>query len=362
MKTIFKILISINFILVSCINHQNNYDEFKSIEMNDSVAIEFAEGFNVVYNSDGISVISHSIEDNNPFYDSLFFSYVSDGSKQIKLPTNFTCQSTTHIAYLYALNALTEVVGLCGKSFLNDTLLLKQIKHVSELCQEEKISYELLKSLNTGLFFIYPFETKGKEIYTKDQIETFYIAEYLEKTVLARLEWIKLFGILTNKAKEANEIFEEKKVAYESLIKANLNGKKFILNLPYKETWYMPSSNSLLVNLISDAGLTYFYQDDSLTENILRSNEQVWNDGVEADYWIIIAGRKPDFSMQDLINEQPVYAEFKSVKNSQVIFCNSDNSDYFVQGVVEPEILLSDLLFATNQLKNHSPKYFKLLK
>ena len=124
----------------------------------------------------------------------------------------------------------------------------------------------------------------------------------------------------------------------------------------------MPSSNSMIVKLIEDAGLTYYYEDEELTENLLRPTEEVWSQGTEAEYWIIIATRQGDYTLEDLINEEPVYAEFKSVKEGKVIFCNTATTDYFSMGVLEPHIMLKDLLYAAGHLSDHTPKYFHILK
>jgi iron complex transport system substrate-binding protein len=135
-----------------------------------------------------------------------------------------------------------------------------------------------------------------------------------------------------------------------------------MMNLPYGDSWHQPSSQSLIVSLIEDAGFNYLYHDSSTTENHTFTLEQAWSDGAKADFWIIIASRDADFSKSKLIQEQEVYESFKSVQENQVIFCNSATTGYFTRGILEPEIMLQELIDIREQKSAPSNSYFNLLK
>lgn len=373
MKIIFNkhffdlvILLAFHVFLFGCINHQTKISTPSEVVKLDSVKVEYAKGFEINYRENEIYLQTKSVGNNEHFSDTFKLKTSFDSIKNQfvyeNIPNYFVCQSSTHLAYFDVLNTLEKVKGVCGLAYLNDKNILDKLVHVQEICTDEKTNYEVLKSINPDVFLIYPFDTEGKNIYNKDNIKTLFIAEYLETNALARLEWIKLFGLLTNKVHEANTYFNETVATYNQIKNSNSINKKFILNLPYKDAWYMPSSNSLIVNLFEDAGISYFYENDASTENVLRPTEQIWSDGITADYWIIMAGRNENYSLRDLISEEPIYAEFKSVKEKNVIFCNTTTSNYFVQGVVEPHVMLKDILFATKQIQNHVPVYFKRLE
>jgi iron complex transport system substrate-binding protein len=359
------------FFLQSCVQHQAKSYPSQVHEISDTVEVKYAEGFEVRYEYGGLTITTHSIASNTPFTDSLFILTNPEADISLKFHTlssgidAIACQSSTHVAFLNALNKVELVAGLCGMEYVQNSQINAALveNNVTEICAAEQVDIEVLQKLNTDLFLIYPFETEGRVKYDAAGIRTFFIAEYLEQTALARLEWIKLFGLITGKAKEANVYFEKVESEYLSLINSNKkSNSKFILNLPYKESWFMPSANSMIVNLIEDAGLSYYYPSSEITENETRSTEAVWNDAMFAEYWIIMASRSSDFSLEDLLAEEPVYKEFLAVKKNQVIFCNTATSDYFVQGVVEPQIILKDILLATGQLTDHHPKYFSILK
>ena len=235
--------------------------------------------------------------------------------------------------------------------------------NTSEVCLGENIQLESVLETNPDLFLVYPFANSQVKTLEESGIRTFMVAEYLETHPLARLEWIKLFGVLFNKERQANTYFDKVEKEYNSLIQPEPDSNKnFIFNLPYGESWFTPSANSLIVKLLEDAGMFYYYQEETGTENAIHPQEQVWSDGTKAAYWVIIADRPVNYDLDQLKSEEPVYASFKSVKNHQVIFCNSRTSDYFLQGVIEPSIMIKDILYATHKIDQHTPKYFHLLK
>lgn len=359
-------------ILNSCVQHADSETSITPNQLDqEKVSIEYAEGFDVVYEPNFIKVVTQSIGENTSFTDSVFIildsTTILDESCKIinQEEIRLACQSSTHLAFLNELNQLSQVVGLCGLEYVNNPEISEVIKEneVIELCMTDQIQLENLFQCNPDLFLIYPFGSSQNNDYASKGIHTLLIAEYLEKSQLGRLEWIKLFGVLTGKSKEANAYFESVKQAYIEQKEATVpTDKTFIMNLPFQDQWFMPSSKSVGVELIEDAGISYYYSGEKGTENISHSNEQVWNDGVSADYWVIIARREANYGLADLIAEESVYKEFLSVQNHQVIFCNTATADYFSKGVVEPHIILKDLCYATGQIESHTPQYFFLLE
>lgn len=358
-------------IFSACVQHTNSNGNSVANSSNlERVDIEYAEGFDILYEEGTIKIVTQSFGNNAFFRDSIYMRLDSAVNldplfKTIEHETiRLACQSSTHLAYLEELGGLNEVVGLCGLKYVNSDEISNVLKknQVVELCMTDQVQLENLYQCNPDLFLIYPFGSAENNNFSGKGIQTLLISEYLEKSQLARLEWIKLFGVLTGRSKEANTYFKEVENKYLKLKSESLKTEKtFIMNLPFQDKWFMPSSKSVGVELIEDAGLHYFYKNELGTENITHSNELVWNDGVLADYWVIIASRPKGYGLQDLISEESVYKEFLSVKEHQVIFCNTNEVDYFSKGVIEPHVILKDLCFAMGQIKSHNPQYFFLL-
>lgn len=350
MKEVVGILTVI--LLVSCVQHQDTNSQIDGYFDPVEVEIKYAYGFEVQKTDDYTRLISHSFGTNESFADTVYLPHrdykFKRRDKVISADmSSLACQSSTHLAFIDQLDLLDKVKGLCGLQYVsgqekNATL---EKNEVIEICSGEKTDIETLLNVNPDLYFTYPFGMSAQDDFDENGVKTFLVAEYLEENQLARLEWIKVFGLLLNKAEEANAYFAQVEKEYLELKESAAEKKSanFIMNLPYGENWYMPSSQSVGVQLIEDAGLTYYYRGESGTENMTRSKEEVWSDGTKADYWIIIASRPDDFSMADLMEEEPVYKEFKAVKNRTVFFCNTGTTDYFAEGVVEPHILLREL-------------------
>jgi iron complex transport system substrate-binding protein len=82
---------------------------------------------------------------------------------------------------------------------------------------------ELLLSIKPEWFTVYPYGHDGYEKYTSKGINCLPISEYLETHPLGRAEWIKVFGELCGKSKEANAVFTSIKNEYNKF-------KGFIMN------------------------------------------------------------------------------------------------------------------------------------
>ena len=115
------------------------------------------------------------------------------------------------------------------------------------------------------------------------------------------------------------------------------------------------------------------WKDDPNNNSLSLPAETVIEKCIDADYWLLVSTEKTDFSLEDLISMDPNYKYFKAVKNKNVIFCNSGIKDYFGEAIVEPDIVLKDLLYFfywRNEILSQSqslpdslryqPKYFEI--
>ena len=361
------------FGLVSCINHAKD-DENSSKEFYDFPAVEldisYAKGFEIVYEENYTKIVTKSIEGNSAFRDSIYMMHkedpdLGDVKKLYSRDLNLVCQSSTYLGYLERLWEIDRVAGVCGMEYIQSSVLIEQLGDYGaiEVCAGEDLQMETLFNLNPDLFFIYPFAAEDKTQIEESGIHTLMISEYLETDPLARLEWIKVFGLLLDKSNEAFEYFESTRAQYElQLRESDVQNNEFFMNLPFGESWYAPSNSSLIVNMCRDAGLSYYFKDDGGTENVSHTQEEMWEIGGFVPYWIIIASRPADFNLDALKKEDPVYQTFKSVKEGKVIFCNTESSDYFTYGIVEPDIMLWELNEAIDGEFHDDAKYFKILK
>lgn len=347
------------FLLFSCISkpNTNTNDTITSVDFK-RFELKYAKGFEVIQNKQGIQIFIKDTE-SRAHLDSLWIS-ARNNTNQVKVYTRIVAQSTTHWAFINRIEGLNKLIGLCGIQYLSSDQATRS-KNISEICSSQGLNIEHIVALDPEIVFLYPFGDKDKEALTRLGLTTLYLNEYAESTPLARAEWLKLFALLTG-IDPNQTYFEDIEKEYLRLKRDTSKDKLLVaFNLPFGDTWDMPSGNSMTAALVRDAGMYYPMSETKGNSNLVFRYEEAYKYLSAADYWIIIADRKSDFSFSQLLAENKIYGTFRAVKNRQVIFCNTSSSPYFSEAPTEPHVLLGDLIRCIEQpdLKN---KYFNLLK
>ncbi|WP_407428749.1 ABC transporter substrate-binding protein [Treponema sp.] len=144
-----------------------------------------------------------------------------------------------------------------------------------------------------------------------------------EEHPLGRLEWIKVYGLLSGKLPEAEDFFDKQ---IQSLPDKK---NKSTHSRPLAAFFYVtPSgmvvirgSDDYIVKMMEMAGASYVFSDikKSRSPSIQISIEQFYAKAAEAD--ILIYNSSIDNtirSKQDLIIKNPLFADFKAVKTNKV--------------------------------------------
>ena len=103
-------------------------------------------------------------------------------------------------------------------------------------------------------------EGKLKEL----NIPFMYVGDYLEESPLGKAEWLVALAEVTGKRTEGEKVFADIPVRYNALKKrvtdAAIDAPSVMLNTPYGDNWFMPSTESYVARLIKDAGGDYIYK------------------------------------------------------------------------------------------------------
>jgi iron complex transport system substrate-binding protein len=365
----------------ACFNNSKQHGEQVILETKfTAFEVKYAKGFSIYNNENKRYLLIHNPETEEAI-DTV--DLTTTESANYRYFNRVIAQSTTHFAFLNKINGLEKLVGLCGLQYLSDEQKYMLLK-TSEICNAQGLDIEKIASLDPDLVFLYPFGDKDRSTITKLGIQTTFLTEYLESSPLARAEWLKFFAFITGQNPSSTG-FEEIEAKYLSLIQEKRSsrdleeslefykktkniGANFKLprpntvafNLPYGDTWDMPSGNSISARLVQDAGLHYFLDSEKQAGNLSFKLEEAYNHLSRAHYWVIIAARPENYSLADLLSENRIYETFASVHFKTVIFCNTETTPYFSEGPIEPHILLQDLLNCLNRIDDRN-KYFKLL-
>lgn len=286
----------------------------------------------------------------------------------IPVPT-FAASSTTHAAFLAALGEGDRLTGCNNPERLFDSVLYQRFI-TGDLARmgrdlEYNLEYLVAKKpgvvLQSGIEGQFNPDPRLMEI----GIPVLYILEWMEPTPLGRSEWIRVFGMLTGKVREADSVFasiEKKYLALSALGHQSPVKPLVLAGTDFKGTWYMPGGRNYLARFFEDAGMEYPYKSTEQSASLAFSFETIVNDLGEAPLWV---GTTAD-SLSQLLAAEQRYAIFKAVKNKKVysitnrVNANGGN-DYWESAVVRPDKVLADLLYIAHPdlLPGHTWNYYK---
>ncbi|MCM1507188.1 MAG: ABC transporter substrate-binding protein [Ruminococcus flavefaciens] len=305
--------------------------------------LEYAEQFSVYCNDDG----SYEI-------------YIADGQKFLLLPEDVPEPETTDITILHQPVENIYAGASSAVDLFDGIGVLDEVKMTSTKSADWRLpavenAIEKGSMLYVGKYNAPDYETILSEdcglalestmIYhspeTKEQLESLGIPVMVERSSyethpLGRLEWIKLYGLLTGKEKEAEDFFSEKmKIFDEVSSESNIpDGERqtvaffYITSNGYAN---VRKTGDYISKMIELAGGKYIFtaQDLNADENALSTMnmeiETFYEKAREADciiYNSTIDGELENLSQ--LIEKNELLKDFKAVKNNNV-WCTGKN-------------------------------------
>ncbi|WP_343799075.1 ABC transporter substrate-binding protein [Gaetbulibacter jejuensis] len=281
--------------------------------------------------------------------------------------------STTHIPALELLGVEHTLVGFPGTDYISSekTRALINAESIRELGKNEGINTEVLLELQPEVVVGFGIDGNNKTFETikKSGIPVMYNGDWVEKSPLAKAEWIKFFGALYNKTAEADSIFNsiEKEYNDAKLLASKVRKTPTILSgALHKDVWYLPSGTSPEAQLLKDANVNYLWQDVAGEGSLALSFEAVFTKGKSADIWL-----SPSYynSLEALKNANEHYTEFDAFKNKTVYsFVNVTGATggvtYYEEGTARPDLVLKDIIKVCHSelLPEYETHFFKPLK
>ncbi|NQX85400.1 MAG: ABC transporter substrate-binding protein [Flavobacteriaceae bacterium] len=281
--------------------------------------------------------------------------------------------STTHISALELLGAEQTLIGFPGTDYISSESIRQYIDKgkVRELGKNEGINTEVLLELQPDIVVGFGVDGTNKTFNTikKAGIPVIYNGDWVETTVLAKAEWIKFFGVLFDKQKEADSIFNRIEADYldaKTLAKSISKQPTVLCGAMHKDVWYLPSGTSAEAQFLKDANVNYLWQDTAAKGSLSLSFETVFEKGRHADLWF-----SPSYytSLEALRNSNHHYTKFEAFENKSIFsFSNTIGATggvlYYEQGSARPDLVLKDIIKIChpNLLENYQPYFFKRLK
>ncbi len=296
------------------------------------------------------------------------------GYQYIKTPVSrVICLSTTHIGFINFLDAEESVIGISGKKYITNNDIFQRIKNgeVKDVGYGSNLNYEVIIDLEPDIVFVYGVSGSVSAYINKLMeldINVVIVAEYLEETPLAKMEWIKFIAAFYNLEDKAVKKFDSVEYKYNTLVSITGNiGKKpkVLLGLPWRGTWYISGSKSYIAKLIDDAGGYYLWNNLNFRDSQPISLEAVFEKAFTADFWLnpgIVNNTGEILELDSRFQNLPALRDKKVFNNNNKINKFGGN-EYYETGVVEPDVILSDIIYILHPdlLPGHNLKYYKKL-
>ncbi|AOW16414.1 ABC transporter substrate-binding protein [Polaribacter vadi] len=367
--------LSILSILISCKKEVIKVDEKNQPESN----IKYAKGFDIVDENGVKKLIIKSAYQNSDEIFEYIIQNKTDQKEQIENNLFTPIQkivvtSTTHIPMVELLNEETAIVGFPYSKYVSSakTRVLIDEGKIQEIGKESSLNTEILLDLQPELVVGYSVSSADKSLTTiqKSGINVIYNGDWLEETPLGRAEWIKFFGVLFDKEKQADSIFkmieanyiEAKQIALKSTKKPTILSGAIMS----KDIWNLPAGESFVAQFLIDANLDYLWKNTEGKGSLSLSFESVFDKGQNADYWIT-----PGYfsSKEQLLNSNDIYKKFNAFQNDKIYTPilkkgKTGGAIYYELAGTRPDLVLKDLIKITNPelLLNYEFTFFEKMK
>lgn len=314
---------------------------------------------------------------------------VGDGEKYLLVPENETVETSGDITvintpvdniYLAASSAMDLFFGIGADDKILATSTLERdwsLPYVKQAMSDEDIlyagkysapDYELILSEGCGIAIESTMIYHKPEV--KEQLERFGIPVFVERSSyeshpLGRLEWVKLYGLITGKEEEAEKLFSEQSELLQSVSQNGSAGKTAaFFYISQKGSAVVRKPDDYVSKMIQLAGGEYIFTPDDLnTEENAQSTTDMQFEAFYAaakDADVLIYSSTIDGGIEDisaLLEKSSLFADFKAVKTGNV-WCTDKNM--FQQTTAAAEIISDLNLIFTDNAGDETEFFYRL--
>lgn len=346
-------------------------------------SIDHAIGFDLVYHKNWkeVQLYRHY----NDFVDTVKFALVQRGTPSpdgfsenriVTIPSQrLASMSTTHLGMFEKLDALDVLKGIERAEYVssqNVKTLVEEGK-ITELEPSGTLNTEL--AVNEGIELLLGVGYPNSQNDSYQELENAGIpvllnADWQEKTLLGRAEWMKLLAALLNKEALVNERFGAMENEFNEvleLVEANVQkGPSTITGIAQGDAWFVAGGKSFAYYILDLAKVEYPWKNSENTGSLRLDFETVYAEGLKADFWMVPSTAK---TLNEILQADSRYADFKSFKNRNIYniygrYTEGGGNDYYESAVVNPHLVLKDNIkvFHPELLPNHELVYYNRLK
>ena len=239
--------------------------------------------------------------------------------------------STSHIGFLRAIGGEDAIVGVSGAEYVFDSTVRARIGEgrILDIGYDASPDYERIMALKPELVLTYSVSPVKSQFLTKLEslgISTFTVNEHLESHPLARASYVRLFGALTGNMYAADSVLAVVSKNYQALrdsVRAMMTvpgegpqsadaeqricARKILVNIPYKDQWFIPGQENYLSHLVRDAGGEILGSEPGTSISGQISVEQAYSLSKEASLWLNVGWCR---TLDQLLSVNPLFGDF----------------------------------------------------
>jgi len=359
MKFICKLTLLL-FVVTTCTQCKQN-ETAATEKQNNKNQVQYAKGFSID-NYEGYSVVTVK----NPWPKSTkSYRYIlkeKNGIVPDSLQKNpiiavpiksIVVTSTTHIPSLEMLNKEKSIVAFPNLDYISSEKVRALIDagKVKELGNNQSLNIEVLIDLQPDVIIGYGIDNNnpGLDNLQKSGLKVMLNGDWNEETALGKAEWIKFFGALYGKQKEANEIFSKIANDYFKTIeiakKATVKPTVLAGDM-FEDKWYLPRGTSWGSQLLKQANAEYLWAETKGTGSLSLSFETVLERAQNATVWIT-SGQFG--SLQAMADANPHYKQFSAFQQKNVYTFTRKKGEkggvlYYELAPNRPDIVIKDIV------------------
>ena len=373
MKKLIPVFIAALVFITSCgVNKVNN--NFTSDNKTGSMTLDYAEQFSVDYYDD-YSVITIDedkfllVPENEPVPEN------TEGLTVIKQPVDNIYDAASSTLDLFdAAGAIDKIkMTSTDKNGWSLTNIKQAVESgtISYIGKYRSPDYETLVSNNCSLALESTMIYHSPDV--KEKIEELGIPVMVERSSyeshpLGRMEWIKLYGLLTGNEDTANSFFAEKEKLFDSVISSVKEGEK------KTAAFFYVSSNGYvnirkpgdyISKMIELAGGKYIFTaadlniDDNELSTMNIQMESFYEKAKDADILIYNSTIEGELDkLSDLTGISSLFSDFKAVRNGNV-WCTGQNMFQQTTGSAD---MIADLSKVINGVDTTELTFLRRLK
>jgi len=326
--SIYKVLlICVLFSFIGCKKNEtkeviNTVNTPNSIHYAKSLAIHKHKGYTVVTVSDpwpdAVKNFTYILKEKDGIVPDSLKKYT-----EIPVPLkSIVVTSTTNIPFLEMLGVEKSLVGFPHTDYVSSekTRALIDAGSVKNVGQNEKLNIEQLIDLSPELIVTFGIDNNNPSIENlqKSGLKVLIQADWMEQSPLGKAEWLKLYGVLFGKEKEANLLFDNIVKEYNNAVELVANQKPtstVLYGSMYQDQWYVARGSSWVAQFMKDAKADYFWKDLEGTGSLGLSFENILDKAKTANFWIATGSFK---SLAELEKANPHYSQFDAFTNKNI--------------------------------------------